>query len=73
LDEWLAHCNGLYLHKTTHHRNTNIHAPSGIRTHEPSNQAAKTYVLASVATGTGSPLIYPDEISHVFLAMILIT
>jgi hypothetical protein len=31
---------GLYLHRTTQHRKTltNIHALSGIRTHDPSNQ-----------------------------------
>jgi hypothetical protein len=35
---------GLYLHRTTQHRNTktNIHASSGIRTHNPSKQAANT-------------------------------
>jgi hypothetical protein len=33
---------------------TNIHASSGIRTHDPSNQAAKTYALDRAATGTGS-------------------
>jgi hypothetical protein len=46
LDEWSAHRKGLYLRRTTQHRNTktNIHASSGIRTQDPSNQAAKTYV-----------------------------
>jgi hypothetical protein len=35
---------GLYLHRTTQHRKTrtNIHALSGIRTHDPNNQLAKT-------------------------------
>jgi hypothetical protein len=35
---------GLYLHRTTQHRKTrtNIHVLSGIRTHDPSNQPAKT-------------------------------
>jgi hypothetical protein len=35
----------LYLHRTTQHRKTrtNIHALSGIRTHDPSNQSAKTH------------------------------
>jgi hypothetical protein len=32
---------------------TNIHDLSGIRTHHPSNKAAKTYALYSTATGTG--------------------
>jgi hypothetical protein len=36
---------GLYLHRTTHHRKTrtNIHALSGIRTHDPRNQPAKNH------------------------------
>jgi hypothetical protein len=36
---------GLYLYRITERRKTrrNIHALSGIRTHDPSNQAAKTY------------------------------
>jgi hypothetical protein len=44
LDEWSARRKGLYLHRTTQHRNTktNIHASSGILTHVPINQAAKT-------------------------------
>jgi hypothetical protein len=41
---------GLDLHRTK----TNIHASSGIRTHDPSNQAAKTYALDRTATGTGN-------------------
>jgi hypothetical protein len=31
---------------------TNIHASSKIQTHDPSNQAAKTYVYDCMATGT---------------------
>jgi hypothetical protein len=40
LDKWSAHHEGLYLHRTTQHRNTkaNIHASSGIQTHDSSNQ-----------------------------------
>jgi hypothetical protein len=38
LDEWSARRRDLYLHRTT--QQTNIHAPSGIRTRDPSNQAA---------------------------------
>jgi hypothetical protein len=36
-------------------RNTrkNLHASSGIRTHNPNNQAAKTYALDRAVTGTG--------------------
>jgi hypothetical protein len=46
---------GLYLHKTTQLRKTrtNIHALSGIRTHDPSNQPAKTHASDSTATVTG--------------------
>jgi hypothetical protein len=46
---------GLYLHRTTLDKNTktNIHASSGIRTYDPSNQAAKTYALVRAATWTG--------------------
>jgi hypothetical protein len=38
---------GLCLHRTTQHRKTrtNIHALSGIRTHDPRNQPAKTNAL----------------------------
>jgi hypothetical protein len=41
---------GLYLHRTTQ---TNIHALSGIRTHDPSNQPAKTHASDRTATVTG--------------------
>jgi hypothetical protein len=46
---------GLYLHTTTQHRNTrtNIHALSGIPTHIPSNQPAKTHASDRTATVTG--------------------
>jgi hypothetical protein len=40
LHKWSAHRRGLYLHRTTQHIDTtNYHAPSGIRTRDPSNQA----------------------------------
>jgi hypothetical protein len=40
LDECSARHRDLYLHRTTQHTNTtNIHAPSGIRTRDRSNQA----------------------------------
>jgi hypothetical protein len=41
---------------TTYSLNTkkNIHALSGIRTRDSSNQAAKIYALDRAATGTGS-------------------
>jgi hypothetical protein len=46
---------GLYLHRTTQHKKaqTNIHAVSGIRTHNPSNQPAKTHASDRTATVTG--------------------
>jgi hypothetical protein len=46
---------GLYLHRTTQHRKTrtNIHALNGIRTHDPSNQPAKTHSSDRTAAATG--------------------
>jgi hypothetical protein len=46
---------GLYLHRTTQHRKTrtNIHALSGIRTHDPGNQPAKIHASDRTATVTG--------------------
>jgi hypothetical protein len=46
----------LYLHRTTQHRNTptNIQALSGIRTHNPRNQPAKTHSSDRTATVIGS-------------------
>jgi hypothetical protein len=54
-DELPARRKGLYLHRVTQHTNTktNIRAWSGIRTHDPSNQASKTYASDRVVTGTG--------------------
>jgi hypothetical protein len=50
----------LYLHKTTQHRKTrtNIHASSGIQTHNPSNQPAKTHASDRTATVTSEIGIY---------------
>jgi hypothetical protein len=50
---------GLYLHRATQHRKTrtNIHALSGIRTHDSSNQPAKTHASDRTATVTGSILL----------------
>jgi hypothetical protein len=47
---------GLYLHRTTQHwkTRTKIHALSGIRTHDPSNQPAKTHASDRTATVTGT-------------------
>jgi hypothetical protein len=46
---------GLYLHRTTQHRKTrtNIHALSGIRTHDPGKQPAKTHASDRTASLTG--------------------
>jgi hypothetical protein len=51
----ISRSQGLYLHRTTQHRRTrtNIHALSGIRTHDPSNQPVKTHASDSTATVTG--------------------
>jgi hypothetical protein len=50
---------GLYLHRITQHRKTgtSIHALSGIRTHDPSNQPAKTHTSDRTATVTG-PFVF---------------
>jgi hypothetical protein len=55
---------GLYLHRTTQHRKTrtNIHALSGIRTHDPSNQPAKTHASDCTATVTGCECYYGYKI-----------
>jgi hypothetical protein len=54
LGESSARRKGLCLNRKQHRNTkTNIHASSGIRTHDPSNQAAKTYALDTSAAGTG--------------------
>jgi hypothetical protein len=52
LDELLACRKGLYIHRTTQGINTNIHAPRGIRTRDPSKQSAKAYAFDGAATVT---------------------
>jgi hypothetical protein len=54
---------GLYLHRTAQHRKTrtNIHALSGIRTHDPSNQPVKTHASDRTATVTGIQSNYSYE------------
>jgi hypothetical protein len=55
---------GLYLHRTKHRKTrTNIHALSGIRTHDPSNQPAKTHASDRTATVTGIRRPYNNLIS----------
>jgi hypothetical protein len=46
---------GLYLHRTAQHRKTrtNIHALSGIQTHDPSNKPATAHASDRTATATG--------------------
>jgi hypothetical protein len=55
LGQVISPSQGFYLHGTTQHRKTrtNIHALSGIRTHEPSNQPPKTHASDSMVTVTG--------------------
>jgi hypothetical protein len=50
----------LYLHRTTKHRKTrtNIHALRGVRTHDPSNEPAKTHASDRTATVTGYIEVY---------------
>jgi hypothetical protein len=66
----------LYLHRTTQHRNTrtNIHALSGIRTHDPSNQPAKTHASDSTATVTGKKIPYGTKsLNSITMATVITT
>jgi hypothetical protein len=69
LDEWSACRKGLYLHRTTLNRNTkkNNHARSGIRTHDPRNQAAKTYALERAATGMINEELYAHHKLYIYI------
>jgi hypothetical protein len=60
----ISQSQGLYLHRTTQHRKTrtNIHAWSGIRTHDPSNQPAKTHASDRTATVTDHIHSWCDKI-----------
>jgi hypothetical protein len=55
LDEWSPRRKVLYLHKTTHHRNTrtNIHASSWMQTYGLSVKAINSYTSDRAATETG--------------------
>jgi hypothetical protein len=55
---------GPYLHRTTQHKKTqtNIHALSGIRTHDPRKQPAKNHASDRTATVTGMSYSYPSHI-----------
>jgi hypothetical protein len=60
LDEWSARRRGLYLHRTTQYINTtNIHSPSGIRTRDPSNQAAADLRLRPRGHWNRHFILYP--------------
>jgi hypothetical protein len=56
LDHWSACHKGLYLHRATQHTKTrtNIHAVSGIRTHDLSIQAIKALTSDRAATETNN-------------------
>jgi hypothetical protein len=60
---------GLYLYRTTQHRKprTNIHALSGIRTHDPRNQPVKTHASDRTATVTGQLLLPVLKILNVVI------
>jgi hypothetical protein len=64
LERVISPSQGLYLNRTTLHRKTrtNIHALRGIRTHDPSNQPAKTHASDRTATVTGIGFIYYTKI-----------
>jgi hypothetical protein len=63
---------GLYLHRTTQHRKTltNIHALSGIRTHDPSSQPAKTHASDRTATVTGITIITTASTTTIILILL---
>jgi hypothetical protein len=54
LGRMISPSQGLCLHRTTQYRKTRtkIHALSGIRTHDPSNQPTKTHASDRTATVT---------------------
>jgi hypothetical protein len=55
---------GLYLHRTTQHRKTrtNIHALSGIQTHDPSNHPFKTHASDCTAAVAGEILLQTSKL-----------
>jgi hypothetical protein len=63
LGQGISQKQGLYLHRTTHHRKTNknMHSVSGIQTHELSDRAA---------TGTGY-VVYRYSLHVVFLRQLI--
>ena len=53
LNDWSARRTGRYLYNTQQTKETNVHAPSGIRNRDPTNRAA-AYALDVTATGVGT-------------------
>jgi hypothetical protein len=45
----------------------NNHTHSGIRTHDPRNQADKTYALEREATGTGNEELYTHHNLYIYI------
>jgi hypothetical protein len=66
---------GLYLHTTTQHRKTltNIHALSGIRTHDSSNQPAKAHASDRTAIVTDIKTITQTKYNKYFIYSLLHT
>jgi hypothetical protein len=69
----LVICGQYLLHRTTQHinTNTNIYASSGIRNHDPNNQAAKTYAFDRAATGTGEFVLLPWLIAFQWTGLLI--
>jgi hypothetical protein len=72
LGEWSTRRKGLYLHRTKQHKNTrtNIHALSGIRTHDLSAQKMKAYASDRAATGTSYKMTY--DVSTVLVLQVFL-
>jgi hypothetical protein len=67
LGQVISPSQGLYLHKTQHRTTlANIHALSGIRTHDPSNQPAKTHATDRTAIVIGLSIIHRRKFSENF-------
>jgi hypothetical protein len=60
------------LYHNTERQGTNIHALSGIRTHDPSNQPAKTHTSDHTATVTGNNVLTDINcINTFYIALVL--
>jgi hypothetical protein len=62
----------LYIHRTAQHTKTttNIHALSGIRSHELSVQVIEAYATDRATTGTCLLIIYPDAQSRTLMSLL---